>query len=75
MRNHVKAMREAGSLTQEQLAVKLGVSRQTIISIETGKYNPSLMLAHKIASVFGKTIEEVFDFSEAEEREGGKGNE
>lgn len=64
MNNHVRAFREQLDLTQEQLANQLGVSRQTIISIESGRYNPSLILAYKIATVFGKTIEKVFDFSE-----------
>jgi putative transcriptional regulator len=64
--NHVRAFREQFDLTQEQLANQLGVSRQTIISIESGRYNPSLILAYKIATVFGKTIENVFDFSEVE---------
>lgn len=75
MLNHVKVFREALNLTQEQLAGKLGVSRQTIISIENNRYNPSLILAYKIASVFGKPIEAVFDFSEVEEGEGVKGHE
>jgi len=64
--NYVRSFREQLDLTQEQLANQLGVSRQTIISIESGRYNPSLILAYKIATVFGKTIENVFDFSEVE---------
>lgn len=75
MLNHVKTLRESHNLTQEQLAARLGVSRQTIISIESSRYNPSLILGYKIASVFGKTIEEVFDFSEVEEGEGVKEHE
>jgi putative transcriptional regulator len=47
-------------LTQEDLADKVDVSRQTIISIESGRYNPSITLAYKIARVFGQSIEEVF---------------
>ena len=66
MFNYVRSFREQLDLTQEQLANQLGVSRQTIISIESGRYNPSLILAYKIATVFGKTIENVFDFSEVE---------
>ena len=66
MFNHVKALREQMNLTQEQLAGRLGVSRQTIISIESGRYNPSLILAYKMARVFGKPIESVFDFTEVE---------
>ncbi|AOT69621.1 helix-turn-helix transcriptional regulator [Geosporobacter ferrireducens] len=64
MRNKVKEFREKANMTQEQLAKKLGVSRQTIISIEADRYNPSLILAFKIASAFDRLIEDVFDFSE-----------
>ena len=72
MKNRVRELREAKGLTQEQLAKKMGVSRQTIISIETGRYNPSLILAHRIACEFGNYIEDIFDFSDSE---GGVGNE
>lgn len=51
-------------ITQKGLADKLSVSRQTIISLENGRYNPSIALAHKVAVMFGKTIEEVFLFEE-----------
>lgn len=54
-------------MTQEQLADKLGVSRQTIISIESGRYNPSLILGYKISKVFNESIEEIFDFSTLKE--------
>ena len=64
MRNNIKVLRAANGMTQEELAKKVGVTRQTIISIENGKYNPSLRLAFKIAKVFGKKIEEVFIFEE-----------
>jgi putative transcriptional regulator len=47
-------------MTQEELAKKAGVSRQTIIAIESGKYTPSLGLAFKLAEIFGRTIEEIF---------------
>lgn len=59
-------------MTQEDLARKVGVARQTIIAIEKGKYNPSVALAIKIARVFGVTVEEVFtlDGGEAGQREG-----
>lgn len=67
MNNHVKDLRGKFSLTQEQLAARLGVSRQTIISIESRKYNPSLILAYKLARIFQCTIEDVFDFSGIEE--------
>lgn len=51
-------------MTQQQLAASLGVSRQTIISLENGKYNPSLVLAFQIARLFGMQIEELFVFEE-----------
>ena len=53
--------------SQEELAKAVRVTRQTIISLENGKYNASLLLAHEIAKYFGKTIEEVFIFEEAYE--------
>ncbi|HAL87859.1 MAG TPA: transcriptional regulator, partial [Clostridiales bacterium] len=53
-------------IRQEEFAKALGVSRQTISSLETGRYNPSIFLAHKIAVYFGMTIEEVFLFDEEE---------
>ena len=53
-------------MTQQQLASLLGVSRQTIISLESGKYNPSILLAHDIAALFGAKIEEIFIFGEEE---------
>ncbi|NLW17444.1 MAG: helix-turn-helix transcriptional regulator [Firmicutes bacterium] len=60
MHNRVRELRTAMNLTQEELAQLVGVSRQTIISIENGRYNPSIMLAYKIARHFGLHIEEVF---------------
>ncbi|HEY3316290.1 MAG TPA: helix-turn-helix transcriptional regulator [Bacillota bacterium] len=67
MRNLVRQLRNDHGLTQEDLADKVDVSRQTIISIESGRYNPSIILACKIAKVFGKSIEEVF-LCDAEEK-------
>lgn len=64
MDNKLKELRERESLTQEDLAARVGVSRQTIISLERGKYNPSLILAYKLARVFGLGIEEVFLFED-----------
>lgn len=64
MRTQIQALRKRNKVTQEELAWAVGVSRQTIISIENGKYTASLVLAYKIASYFHLTIEEVFDFSE-----------
>jgi putative transcriptional regulator len=62
--NHIEERRKERGLTQQALARELGVSRQTIISLEGGRYNPSIMLAHKIAAVFETTIEEIFIFEE-----------
>jgi putative transcriptional regulator len=64
IKNIISELRKEKSLTQQELAQILKVSRQTIISLENGKYNPSIMLAHNIAETFGKTIEEVFIFGE-----------
>lgn len=64
IKNIIIELRKAAGLTQAELAKSLGVSRQTIISLESGKYNPSISLAHKIAVIFGKSIEEVFIFEE-----------
>ena len=66
MKISIAQLRKERKLTQEELAKAVGVSRQTIISIENEKYTASLVLAYKIAHYFGKTIEEVFDFSEEE---------
>ena len=63
----IPALRKQHKLTQEELALAVGVTRQTITSLEVGKYTASLVLAYKIARHFGKTIEEVFDFSELED--------
>lgn len=60
MTNKVKQLREGRGLTQQQLADALGVSRQTIIAIEKGKYNPSLQLALQMSGYLGKAVEEVF---------------
>ena len=60
MKNRIEERRKAQGMTQQQLAALLGVSRQTIISLESGKYNPSILLAHKIAQTFGVHIEDIF---------------
>ena len=60
MKNRVRELREARGWSQQDLATKLGVSRQTIISIEHGKYDPSLPLAFAIAKVFALHIEDIF---------------
>ena len=64
MKNRIEEIRKARGIRQEEFAKAMGVSRQTISSLETGRYNPSLQLAYKIAIFFGLTIEEVFLFSE-----------
>jgi putative transcriptional regulator len=60
MKNRLKVYRAMYDLTQEALAHKLGITRQTVLSIEKEKYDPSLELAFKIASLFGVTIEDIF---------------
>ncbi|MGD6993814.1 helix-turn-helix transcriptional regulator [Sutcliffiella horikoshii] len=67
MKNGIKDLRKAAKMTQEDLAVQVGVSRQSIIAIESGKYNPSLELAYKISKVFDCIIEEVFILEEGGE--------
>ena len=64
MKNRIEELRKLSGMTQEELANELGVSRQTIISLEKGKYNPSIYLAYAIATKFNKHIEEVFIFQE-----------
>ena len=64
MRNCIAEKRKARGLTQQQLAGLLGVTRQTIISLENDKYNPSILLAHKIARIFDAQIEDIFIFEE-----------
>lgn len=63
MKNRIKELRKAFDMTQEDLSQKVGVSRQSIIAIESGKYNPSLELAYKIAYTFECKIEDVFVFT------------
>ena len=64
MRTRIKEFRARYDLTQEELAKKVGVRRETIVFLEKGKYNPSLKLAYKIAKVLNTTIEELFIFDE-----------
>ncbi|KAA0964935.1 helix-turn-helix transcriptional regulator [Sporosarcina sp. ANT_H38] len=64
MRNRVKELRVEHRMTQQELADKVSVSSRTIISLEKQKYNPSLVLAYKVASVFNLSIEETFIFDE-----------
>lgn len=67
MKTRIKALRKERGLSQAELARELGVTRQTIISIENERYTASLVLAYRIARFFGKTIEDIFDFSDVEE--------
>ena len=67
MKTRIRELRKARKLSQEELAEAVGTTRQTITSIEVGKYTASLPLAYRIARFFELTIEEVFDFSELED--------
>ena len=67
MKTRIRELRKARKLSQEELAEAGGTTRQTITSIEVGKYTASLPLAYNIARYFGLTIEEVFDFSDLED--------
>jgi len=62
LENTIKVLRAVKGLTQEQLADDLGVTRQTIHAVESGKYNPSIDLAFKLARYFDKSIEEIFHY-------------
>ena len=64
MKNKIEQIRKERGIRQEDFAKALGVSRQTISSLETGRYNPSIFLAYNIARYFGMTIEEVFLFED-----------
>ena len=67
MKTRIQELRKQRKLSQEELAIHVVVTRQTITSLEVGKYTASLLLAHKIAKFFGMTIEEVFLFEEEDE--------
>ena len=64
MKNRIETIRKEQGIRQEDFAKALGVSRQTISSLENGRYNPSITLAYHIAKYFGMTIEDVFIFDE-----------
>lgn len=64
MKNRIEEIRKARGVVQEDFAKAMGVSRQTISSLENGRYNPSILLAYKIAKYFDMAIEEVFIFEE-----------
>ncbi len=67
MRTRIKELRARYNLTQEDLARKVGVRRETILYLEKGKYNPSLKLAHDVAKVLKTTIDKLFIFENQEE--------
>ncbi len=69
MKTHIRKLRKERKVSQAELAFSVGTTRQTITSIECGKYTASLPLAYKIAGYFGRQIEEVFDFSEIDDQE------
>ena len=64
MKNRIESIRKERGIRQDEFAKSMGVSRQTISSLENGRYNPSIMLAYKIAKYFEMTIEDVFVFEE-----------
>lgn len=66
MKNRIEEIRKERGIRQDVFAKLMGVSRQTISSLETGRYNPSIFLAYKIAKYFDLTIEEVFIFDQEE---------
>ena len=67
IKNHIRRLRfEYGEMTQDQLAKRAGVTRHTIMALEAGKYFPSLLLAFRIAGVFGAPVEQVFEYHATE---------
>lgn len=66
MKNRIEEIRKEKGINQEELAKMMGVSRQTISSLENGRYNPSILLAYKIAKYFDMHIEDVFIFEEGD---------
>jgi len=66
MKNRLRVLRAEQNWSQAELGMRVGVSRQAINAIETGKYDPSLPLAMKVARLFGKTVEEVFSLEDGE---------
>lgn len=64
VRNRIRELRAAGDLTQQALADRVGVTRQTVNAIELGKYSPTLEMAFRIAAVFGVPLDQVFQFEE-----------
>ncbi len=70
MKNRLEEFRARNGWTQQELADRVEVSRQTIISLEGGRYNPSILLAFRLARLFGVKIEELFLYSEEEDQNG-----
>lgn len=68
MQNRIQELRKSRKITQSELADAVNVTRQTIISLENGRYNASLILAHKIAQFFDVSIEEIFIFDEEDKK-------
>ena len=68
MKNRLKELREARNLTQKEVGELVGVSRQAINAIETGKFDPSIWLAYDLSKLFGTSIEEFFDFEGSERK-------
>lgn len=68
MKNRIRELRDQFGLTQQELAARLGVTRQTVLAIENDKYNPTLALAFKLAHVFGQPIEAIFEYNPEDER-------
>jgi len=64
MENHLEVLRTQAGLTQQELADRVDVSRQTIISLENGRYNPSILLAFRLSKLFGQPIEKIFIYEE-----------
>ena len=64
--NSIRAARESAGLTQAELAARIGVTRQTLIAIEQGRYSPTLELAFQISRVFGLSLDDVFQYPDAE---------
>ncbi len=67
MKNRIEILRGRYGWTQQELADKAGVSRQTIISLENGRYNPSILLAFRLSKIFNQTIESVFLYEDEEQ--------
>lgn len=68
MKNRLKELREKKMLTQKEVGERVGVSRQAINAIETGKFDPSIWLAYDLSKLFGMSIEELFDFEGSERK-------